>query len=778
MQELIQKALTKGVEMHLAGEFEFASQQYEAVLKIHPDHADANHNMGLLKLDTGNALEALPYLQTALQADTSVAEFWLSYIKALIKLSKLDEAARILDLAEESGLEGEEFLELQQLLNSPKKATEDAIKQLVESYNQGQLNAVIEKSQRILEQYPKAFIVWNILGSAAAQTGKFNKAIYAFEKAISYNSNFAEAYHNMATALNDLDRLEEATKAYERVIELQPDSATAYFNLATALQKQKQLKKSVNAFKKAIQIKSDYAEAYNNLGNSLQELGKLQEAKEAYSKAVSNKPNFVEALNNLGHVLRDLGQLEEALDAYKVAAEINPDYASARASILDLQAEICNWQELEAHKYLWKDLGIVGSSVPPFSFLSFEDNPERHRLRSENYAAEKFPQKPLAFSKEVTKRPKRLRIGYFSSDFGSHPISYLISKMLSLHDRDKFEIFAYSFGKNTEDPWRDKVIESVDVFSDVRNMNSREVALLARKHKIDIAIDLNGHTKGTRLEIFAFRAAPIQMSYLGIAMSTGAKFMDYLIADRISIKVEDEPHYSEAIMWLPDCYQVTDNSAKISKVQLNRSDAGLPENGFVFCCFNQNRKITPDVFNIWMRILHKIDGSVLWLLRSNKISEFNLRREAVKRGISEHRLVFADRLPVEEHLARHNLADLFLDTFNFNSGATGTAALWAGLPVVSKIGKSFSARVGASMLSSIGLEELIASCDDNYEGIILELATNSDRLKLVREKLFEHKRTSPLFDTERFTKNLERGYELAFRHYVDGLGPTSFYVNK
>ena len=351
-----------------------------------------------------------------------------------------------------------------------------------------------------------------------------------------------------------------------------------------------------------------------------------------------------------------------------------------------------------------------------------------------------------------------------------------MAKIFEAHDSEKFETYAYSFGPDKNDAMRQRLIKAVDVFDDVTKMSCKDAALLARQDKIDIAVDLKGYTKDSRPGIFAYGAAPLQISYLGYPGTMGADFIDYIIADNVVITEPHEKYYTENIIYLPNSYQVNDNTRMISERSVTKSEMGLPEHRFIFCCFNNNYKISPDEFDIWMRILGMVDGSVLWLLKSNKWAETNLQLEADSRGISRDRLIFADRLPQDEHLARHRLPDLFLDTFNVNAHTTTSDALWAGLPVVTKLGKGFAARVAGSLLTAIGLPELITETEQEYEALILDLATNPERLASLKEKLAVNRLSKPLFDTELFTKHLEDGYQQAYQRYFEGLEPDTITV--
>ena len=633
-------------------------------------------------------------------------------------------------------------------LNKPKQsaATEsppqDTIDQLLNLYNKGQFEVVVEQAQALTEQYPEAFIVWNLLGAAAAQTGLMGKAIAAFQRVIAIKPDYADAYNNLGNTLKDQGNLDEA----------------------------------IVSFNKALSLKPDHAEAYNNMGNALKDQGKLGEAIVSFSKALSLKPDYADAYNNMGNALQDQGKLDEAIASYNKALSLKPNYTIAHSQKLQQQAHICDWSSMEADSSLIEDLGIIGKAVTPFSMLLFEDAPGRHRLRSANFAKEKFPfVRDVGFSRHADK-PKRLKVGYCSADFHHHATMYLMAQIFEQHDKENFEIYAYSYGPDKQDEMRKRLIESVGVFHDVREMSDMQIVGLARSAQLDIAIDLKGFTKGARLAPFAYGLAPVQISYLGYPGTLGADFIDYIVADPIVIPEDQRQHYSEKIIYLPHTYQPTDNKRVISTKVITREDLGLPNDGFVFCCFNNNHKISPREFEIWMRLLQKVAGSVLWLLKSNEWAEQNLKREAEARGVSSGRLIFAEKLPQAEHLARLKLADLFLDTFNYNAHTTTSDALWAGLPVVTKIGEGFAARVAGSLLKAIGLSELITETEEQYETLALEFASNPKKLAQIKEKLAANRLSAPLFNTEQYTRHLENGYQQAYQRYFDGKHPDTITV--
>ena len=450
----------------------------------------------------------------------------------------------------------------------------------------------------------------------------------------------------------------------------------------------------------------------------------------------------------------------------------------ARTQKLYQQAHICNWDSIAKDVNLIPELGTLDKNVSPFSLLSLEDAPDRHLTRSKIYAKAMYLQKPLPPKDRPSKRPKRIRIGYFSTDFKEHPVAYLIAKVLEQHNRDQFEVFGYSIYGSSSCIMRQRLKKSFDSFTDVQSMSDRDIALQARQDKIDIAIDLNGYTQNARTGIFAYRAAPIQINYLGYPGSMGTDFIDYIVADQHLIPSESQKYFSEKQIYLPDVYVPTDNTLPFSNEPPSRFDLGLPYDSFVFCAINNSYKVNQRVFDIWMSLLKNVSDSVLWLLETNKIVKANLEKEANKRGVTSDRLVFAKNVSHEKYLSQFHQADLFLDTFPYSAGATASNALWAGLPIVTKSGQSYTARMAGSMLNAVGLPELITETEKDYEALILELATNPKKLSEVKEKLANNRLTQPLFNTELYTKHLENGYQQAYQNYFDGNLPQTIIVPK
>jgi len=387
-----------------------------------------------------------------------------------------------------------------------------------------------------------------------------------------------------------------------------------------------------------------------------------------------------------------------------------------------------------------------------------------------------YPQSHILPKIERYPKHKKIRIGYFSADFKNHPVSHLTAELYEIHDRNRFEIYAFSYGPDTKDEMNLRIKVGVDHFHDVRTMSYEDAAILARSVELDIAVDLGGYTQDARTEIFAMTVAPIQISYIGYLGTMGANYYDYLVADRTLIPEEKQHHYSEKIVYMPNSYQVNVSKRSVSEASLLRHELGLPNTGFVFSCFNNSFKITPSTFTGWMRILKAVRGSVLWLFENNKNAAKNLKKEAIKFGINGDRLVFAAHMPVEEHLNRIKQADLFIDTLPYNAHTTTSDALRMGVPVLTCIGNSFASRVAASLLNAVNLPELITTTQEQYESLAIELATHPEKLKIIKDKLAHNLSTAPLYDTPLFTQHLESAYLTMYDRYQQGLEPDHIYV--
>jgi protein O-GlcNAc transferase len=681
---------------------------------------------------------------------------------------------------------------------------------LFDLYNRSRLEQAFSQASQLLIEYPNSGVLYNFLGGVNAGNRNFDAAInnytqalkikpdYAeayfnmgnamkvkgdlaaaidnYKKAIKNKTDYAGAYNNMGVTLNMLGDSEAAIICYEKSLHIDSNHAEAYYNKGNALKGQEDFKESIASYKRAIELNPEHSLARNNMGVAYNSIGESELAIQSYNGAIRNRPNYAEAYYNLGNTLTHQGDLSSAIENYRKALEIRSTYLAAQIALFSAQQYMCFWADSERTSQYIQALGTTTAGVAPFMALSLEDSPERHRRRSELYTKQNIRAATSPAPQRPSVPPSRLRIGYFSADFKKHPVSYLMVKVFEAHNRDAFEIYGYSIGDSIKDSMRDRLVGAFDVFRDVQDLSGAEIAVLAQRDKIDLAIDLSGHTKQGRPTIFANRAAPIQINYLGYPGTMGADFIDYIIADQNLIPKSSRRFYSEKPIYLPHHYQAQDDQLPIARETPSRESLGLPGAAFVYCAISNSHKISPSEFDVWMRLLLRVNGSVLWLLETNTWMRSNLCREALARGVDPVRLVFTQMCGHEKYLAQFRQADLYLDTFTYNAGATASNALWAGLPVLTKLGEGYTARMAGSLLSSIGLPELITTTEIQYEELAYELATDPVLLPAIKRKLALNRTSSPLFRTGLFTQHLESGYAQAYQRYFEGKDPETIFV--
>lgn len=604
------------------------------------------------------------------------------------------------------------------------------------------------------------------------------EALESYDRALALRPHYADALTNRGNVLLALNRPEEALQSHDRALALRPDYPEALNNRGAALAQLNRPEQAAESYNRALALRPNDAGARSNLGNALKRLGRMAEALASYDRAIELDANFSDAWFNRADLLKELGRHREAIESYRRALALNPDQPYALSDAADARLAICDWTRwAEWSGELLRQAGAGRALVRPFTFLSFGAEPAAQLLCAQRYLADQIPVLPPPMSNGIRRGGGKLRIAYVSADFRAHATSYLLARLIEIHDRKDFHVIGVSLGRSDTSAMRMRLIRAFDEFHDVDFMSDREAAALIHERRTDIAIDLKGYTKNARIGIFSHRPAPIQASFLGYPGTTGAGFIDYIVADRIVLPLDRQPFVSESIVHLPDSYQVNDSGRIVAAANPTRAEAGLPPEGFVFCCFNNSYKITPPIFDIWARLLAAVDGSVLWLLHDNADAADNLRREAAARHVDPRRLVFARRLPVEEHLARHRLADLALDTLPVNAHTTAADALWAGLPIVTCIGDSFAGRVCASLLHAVNVSELISGSLGDYEALALKLATDPQALARLRRKLAQNRPSCPLFDTDRFRRHIEAAYRTMWDIRQRGERPRSFSID-
>jgi protein O-GlcNAc transferase len=786
----------QALALHQAGRLTEAEPLYAEVLRSHPGHFDSLHLLGVIHHQRGRYDEAVRQIDAALRENPGAATAHNNRGAALKELGRLPEA--LASYGKAIALKPDY---VDALYN---RGT--ALKEL------GRSAAALADFDKVIALKPDHAAALNNRGSTLKDLGRCEEAIASYDRALTLRADYAEAWHNRANTLNALKRYEEAIASSDRAIALRPDFAEAFNNRGNALKEMQRCEAAVESYDRALALKPDHADARNNRGNALKELKRFEQALADYDSAIALNPDHAEAFFNRGIVLAELRRTDEALASYERALALEPDHAGAlynrgaallvlgrfedavaslgeaikrdpdqdnlKGTYLHARMNLCDWRDFaSACAELNAEVAAGGAVIVPFQFLACPSTAAAQLACARTFVLSNYPLHPVPVWRGERYGHARIHVAYLSADLNDHPVAHLAAGMFGRHDRSRFETFAISFGPDKPSEMRDRLKGSFDRFIDANRMSDEEVARLLRALEVDIAVDLTGFTGGLRPNVFAQRPAPVQVNYLGYAGTLGQDYWDYIIADRCVIPEESQAHYVEKVVHLPDTFMVTDSGCRISQNAPSRAQAGLPENGFVFCCFNNAYKLTPDLFEVWMRLLRDVEGSVLWLSKSNAVALGNLRREAERRGIAGERLVFASRVVgIENHLARLGLADLFLDTLYYNAHATAVDALRAGVPVLTCPGATFASRVAGSLVSAVGTPELVTATLADYEALALRLARDPERLAALRQKLARNSQTFPLFDTERFTRHIEAAYTTMWERAERGERPQSFAV--
>lgn len=814
----------QALALHQQNDLAGAQEAYIEILSSFPEDAEALHHIGILNLQLGDPQLALAFLDQAhlrapaspqilihrglawnalgrpeqafesfdLAASAAPADADVLYIRAdsLLDLGRLQEAIEaftsVLSLEpshlaalQNRGVAAQHLGQFDAALadyDSLLLLTPDNLEARV---NRGALLRQMGRLDEALSALTSALTIsdqhagaYSNLGNVLQNLRRYDEAIGAFEKAIALDPQNADALSNCGVALAELGRFEEAIASYDRAIALAPGAADAYSNRGLAYKALRRPSEALTDFEMAIALNPGFAEAHSNKGNTLQDLKHFELAVESYDQAIALRPGFADAHYNRGNALQELKQTAAARAAYAAALAIDPAYEYLKGALIHTQMHLADWTGVTAAIADLEASILRGDKVaPPFPVLALTDSPAAQLAAAETWIKDKVPPRDRLGSIAPWPKHDRLRIGYFSADFHNHAMGYLMAELYEAHDRERFELIGLSLGPDRQDDMRQRISKAFDQFIDVRAQSDLEIAQLSRSLEIDIAIDLNGFTQGARLGAFADGCAPIQVNFLGYPGTLGAPYIDYIIADETLIPQESRQFYTEKIVYLPHSYQVNDSQRVISDRVFSRAELGLPEQGFVFACFNNGYKILPQIFDIWMRLLKQVEGSVLWLLTDTDVAMANLRREAEQRGVSGNRLIFASRMPLPDHLARHRAADLFIDTLPYNAHTTASDALWAGLPILTCQGQGFAGRVASSLLNAVGLRELVTTDLAAYEAQALYLATHPEDLLAIRSKLAAALPDTPLFQAKIFARHMEAAYlEMAARREA-GLPP-------
>ena len=776
------------------GDLVAAERLMRREIELRPDYPASHNNLGSLLQQQARPADAIVAHRQAIKLNPNYAEAHFALGNALGQLGRLDEAMEAYQSAIKTRREFPEahtnigvLLQTKGRLDQAASAYREAIA-LRPAYAEAQFNlgtvlhrmheleAAEAAYRRTISLDPAVAIVHNNLGTVLKDQGRLDAALAAFDDAIRLNPDYAEAFYNSATVLQQQERAEEALAAYARAIALRKDYPDAINNAGIVLQELGRAGEAIELYRRLLEQTPAHADACNNIGTALLAEGRADEARVAFEQALTHKPDFPEAFYNLGNVCRERGDLTGAIAAYRNALRLRPEYADAFSQLVYHRAQACDWDNHEADQEALVEKVRRGVRVPPFYLLSTPASASDQLLCARQWIRPVRPPPKDVFDHRPVAGRQRIRLGYLSGDFHQHATAQLMAELFEQHDRARFEVLAYSYGPVDDSPMRARLASAFDRMVDIGALSHREAARTIHADEVDILIDLKGYTHHARPAISAYRPAPVQVSYLGYPATMGADFIDYIIVDRFVVPPNQQPFFSERLVHLPGSYQVNDRKREVAGAGPSRRDWGLPADALVFCSFNNSYKISPAIFDIWMRLLRLVPGSVLWLLETNDLVKDNLRLEAGKRGVEAGRLIFAPVVSPAEHLGRHRHADLFLDTLPCNAHTTASDALWAGLPVLTCRGGTFAGRVAGSLLMATGMPELVTGSLDDYEGTALALARDPQRLRTLRNKLEKNRDTAALFDLPRSTANIEAAYERMWQTWSSGQEPAAFSI--
>ena len=771
-----------------------AIADFDKAISINPNYPDAYCNKGksLAKLELLD--QSLDAYDRALTLKSDLAEAWLGRGNVFVELKRYDDALAAYDRAltlkpDLAGAwlgRGNIFVELKRY-DDAFAAYDRALtlkSDLAEAWlGRGNVFVELKRYDDAFAAYDRALTLksdlagaWLGRGNIFVELKRFDDAFAAYDRALTLKPDLAGAWLGRGNVFVELKQFDDAFAAYDRALTLKSDLAEAWLGRGNVFVELKRYDDAFAAYDRALALKSDLAEAWLGRGNVFVELKRYDDAFAAYDRALALKSDLAEAWLGRGNVFVELKRYDDAFAAYDRALALKPNLKYAGGARLYTKLMVCNWTGLntEVSHFLSAIREGEMASVP-FYLLPIKSSPA-DQLK----CAKGFVVNQSSFAKvwRGDNYPHdRIRIAYISSDFRDHPIAYLTAGLFEQHNKSRFEITAISLEADQDSDIRCRIKHSFEHFIDVRSESDQEIAELIRHLEIDIAVDLNGFTQDSRTNVFARRPAPVQVNYLGYPGTMGADYFDYILADSTIIPEDQFEFYSEKVIWLPDTYQVNDALRRISARTPARQECGLPEAAFVFCCFNNTYKIAPEVFDIWMRLLKANDDSVLWLIEGNSTATTNLKQEATKRGVSPERLIFAPKIPLADHLARHRQADLFLDTLPYNAHTTASDALWAGVPVLTCLGPTFAGRVAASLLKAIGVADLITTSLEDYEALALKLAKELPLVASLKNKLARNRDTYPLFNTERFTRHIEAAYKMMWERQQMGKMAKSFSID-
>ena len=723
MNQLLQQAMA----LHQAGRLDEAGPLYVRVLDTAPGDYPALHLLGMLRLQQGRLPEALGLMEQALKVQPGAPDTLANIGLVLSAMGRHDEALAALD--------------------------------------------------RVVAARPSDSKAFSNRGGIKSKLKRMDEALADFDRAITLDINNADALNNRGLVLHALRRYDQALAAFDGLLALAPDYGEGLNNRGLALLAMGRAGEALRDFDRLVALQPGRAGGWVNRAAALRQLDRVDEALENYAKALQIDPNLTEALESRSNLLWTAKRaLAPAIADLERALAVAPDLPFARGDLLHLKMHSGDWHGFdEAKAELDKAVRSGAEAARPFVYQGLSDSAADMLACATTYAGRFFPAS-LPVAGGTRRKPGPIRVGYVCGEFRAQATMYLMAGLFESHDRSRFEILAFDNGDDDGSAMRKRVVAGFDKFISIAALSDRDAAAAVAAQDIDILVNLNGYFGGMRMNLFAARPAPLQVNYLGFPGTLGVDYMDYILADTTVIPDSEHGLYREKVVTLPDCYQIND-SKRAPPEKTSRAEHGLPNDAFVFCHFNYGYKITPELFACWMRLLHQVPDSLLWLLAGDPLFQKNLTAEAAKAGIAPTRLILAPPLSLDPHMARLALGDLFLDSLFSNAHTTASDALWAGLPLITRTGGAFQGRVAASLLKTIGLPELVTRNLEEYESLALKLARDRTLLKVYRRRLADNRLRAPLFDTARTTRQIEAAYEKMQGLRLTGEAPRSFAVS-
>jgi predicted O-linked N-acetylglucosamine transferase (SPINDLY family) len=762
-RESEESLLAYGVECHTNGRFGAAERAYRRILSCDPGHADALHLLGVLAHQSRRHEIAVGLIDQAITRNGQVAAYYNNRGDALLSLGLYERA--------EASFRRALTLDPQTI------GTRNNLGLAL--YYQKRLQDAALCFKRVLKSDPQFVAAYSNMGMVMRALGSWQTAAVCHRRALELTPNQAETWQNLGVALHEARQSEEEEQCYRRALRLFPAYAEACFGLGSILQDLGRIGEAVGVFQRALEILPHYVDVWNNLGNALNDFGLIASAQQCHLRATRLSPHEARGHYNLGNSLRGSLNVSGAIDAWRRVLELDPEHPKVLGQLANFRKFGCDWEGADAEDLtLLAQLRLGRAEVPPFILFSTGAPPADQMACAQKWA-KTFSSRAAALAPPPRPAaPRKIHLGYLSADFRDHPVASLIVELFERHDRSRFQVSGYSLGPDDQSALRRRLEASFDRFVDLRGVAHKQASDLIRRDQVDILVDLSGFTQFSRAQIPARRPAPVQVSFLGFPGTMGADFIDYIIGDGFLLPMTQQPFYSERIVQLPDCFQPSDQHRPVATEQPSRNQLGLPETGFIFCCFNASYKLTRPMFELWMRLLRCVPDSVLWLLDYNTTATHNLRREASNLDVNPNRLIFAPRLPRAEYLARMPVADLFLDTTPFSAGAVANDALWVGLPILTCAGATYVGRMAGSLLHAVGLPELVTHTLAAYETLALRLATDHTYRGELRRRLVANRLTAPLFNSRSYVDHIEAAYATMWQRWCKELPVDSLVIDR